>query len=183
MQQSQSLSKELIGMAQKHAEDNGSTKRMQTLKRKMASYASHEEALAERLAALPLDLSPDPLYRHLERLQKAKREAEEELVRLGQTGSKEAAGADEYRAFLKKVVGPEFKAEWVPEYKSKLVKRLVQRIEVGKDSVKIHFFTDKNHVTNGLRGGLSPSEPLFFGVGGSSTLQNGGERWIRTTEG
>ena len=79
----------------------------------------------------------------------------------GHHGSKEAAGVEEYRAFLKKAIGPEFKVEWGPEYKSKLVKRLVQRIEVGKDRVKIHFFTGKGHVTNGLRG-ESPPQGRFF---------------------
>lgn len=121
---------------------------MKELQRKICGYKGQLEALVERVADLPSDISPLPFYRKMRKIEELKGEAEEALreAKTKKGVSEEApANLKDYRSYLTLirkawrggeganasigVIGVNANAE----RKSKIIKRLVHRINIAQE--------------------------------------------------
>ncbi len=167
-----------------HYQANPERKEIERLKSKSSGVNSQIEALSERLAELPREISPAPIYRQLERLQQVRAEHEEALSSLKAGGS---SGVDrlvslqtysDFAALYRRFVGQTVDAN----QRKQMIQKFVRRIDVGTDSVKIHFIVDKDHFTRELKLAVVRGAPghkdvaavsKFFRNAGSNTLTIG----------
>ena len=136
----------IVEEAQKiHAEDGGQ-KEMKRLQIKVSGYNSNLEALVERLSELPKGVSASIIFNQMEKLEIAKKEALDKIsVLKGSSGGFRELPIDfqSYQSFLglvDKVLGKSTN----PEVKASIIKRLVHKVEVGIDKVKIHYYAGED---------------------------------------
>ncbi|MCB9085779.1 MAG: recombinase family protein [Bdellovibrionaceae bacterium] len=139
------LVRKLLLQAQLVHKQSSSTKELESLKAKLYSYNSQLDALAERLSQLPKSVSAKPIFKQMERIEALKAETSGKIERLRGTDSGRQAEPpielSEYRKFLaslKDLLRGDDQA-----IKAKIIKRLIHRIEVGKESVTISYKADK----------------------------------------
>ena len=151
-----------------HKKDN-SHKKIRNLQNKISGFNSNLDALTERLAELPKDVSASLLYKQMGKLEKAKKETEDLLQSLqsakGKSISELPADFADYQRFLKMIAKSLDKAA-TSEEKARIIRALVYRLEIGKEGVKIHYYAGKEK-TKRIDDGFSFAE-------GSSTLVHGG---------
>jgi hypothetical protein len=116
-----------------------------SLKAQVYGINSQVDALAERLSELPKELSAAPIYKQLKGLEDRKLETQNQLELLMISDLKV-----DYRANLKDFTAfsSSLRAVWATtnsEIKSKIIQRLVHKIEVGEDLVVVHFNVGKRN--------------------------------------
>jgi hypothetical protein len=116
-----------------------------SLKAQVYGINSQVDALAERLSELPKELSAAPIYKQLKGLEDRKLETQNQLELLMISDLKV-----DYRANLKDFTAfsSGLRAVWATtnsEIKSKIIQRLVHKIEVGEDLVVVHFNVGKRN--------------------------------------
>jgi hypothetical protein len=164
----------------KHHEANPARKEQERLKAKISGISSQLDGIGERIAELPKTVSAGPLYKQMERLERLKKENEAGLLTLatgGQAAKDRIVGlatfedfAGHYRKFLAKEAT-------VPEQKQ-VVQKFIRKVEVGTDTVKIHFIVDDEHFKQELALKEAGSRPFrgtshLFTNYGSNTLTVG----------
>jgi len=157
------------------------------------------ETLAERLASLPKAISPNPVYKQMEKLEAIKRDEIGRLDLLKRTDILQdpPMELEDYQAFLKSIqaLRDEPNAGFG---KAKVVRALVQKVGITKDGAKVYLKVGSKELKRGPAntGPLAFSEQSLFR--GSQRLTNGGgcpgtnelvqpptvrleyhERWIR----
>ncbi len=121
------------------------------LKAKLYGINSQIDAVAERLTQLPKNVSAAPIFKQMEKLEAAKKEIEESLAkvtkvpfnieqRLVKLKTFEAF-TDHYRQVISNADH---------ETKKKMVQKLIKRIEVGVNSIKIQWHMDQEHYAREL---------------------------------
>ena len=112
------------------------------------------------------------------KLEAAKKETRERLGELerGKRGFRELpADFKGYRSFLE-LMGKALREPMMPEIKAKIIKRLVHKVEIGVDKVKIHYYAGEDSFREALGSPTAPdffADSDFFKCGGSSTLFSG----------
>ena len=137
--------------------------------RKICGYKGQLEALVERISDLPQDISPLPFYRKMRKIEELQQKAETALreAKTREGMSEEApAGLKDYRSYLKLI-----ERAWggdggnanagTAEWKSKLIKRLIHRVNIAQDSVEVYYYVGEDKIT--------------AGGGGSRNLTNGAD--------
>lgn len=202
--------KEILGLAnEKHKilKSNGETKK---LKKSIQALGSQIEVLAERLSVLPKAVTPAPIYKQMERLGELKQTEEKRMRDLEiKTGTFDVpAEIKSYQAFLdgfNKLDGNN------PEIKTRIIQKLIHKIEIMHDGFKLHYYAGRSHFegnpgaagAKGSRPALVPSTstntqnqaaPItwpvthgisalkFFEKKGSKTIDNGGRSGTRTPD-
>lgn len=158
-------------------ENNSSLKQIKSLKNKMKSYSDQLDALAERLCELPKNVSANPIYKQMEKIEKQAEESKEALRNL-QTDEmvEKAVSVEAYDSFLK-TLRKILKGEIKEETKTKIISKLIHKVEVGNDKIRVHFFVGENYMKQelalrasslsfGKKGRTNPS-PSSLGVLGS----------------
>ncbi len=79
---SEKFMQELLTKVKEKFQDDDELKERERLKAKSYGLNSQLDALAERIAILPKELSPVPLFNQMEKIQKAKVEVEQKLLSL-----------------------------------------------------------------------------------------------------
>ena len=125
------------------------------LKRKIAGFKSRIAGLVERISDLPPDISADGFYDKMRKLKADQERAETDLksaLKSNSSSEEEPVSLDDYRGYLKliKTVFGEF-SSISPEWKEKIIKRLVHKVEVGVDNVIIHFFAGEDSILEGIK--------------------------------
>lgn len=145
------FAKELIEEAQKVHNENYSLKSEKlSLKKEISSYSAQTEALAERIATLPIDVPIDPLYKMLKKLEQETNRAKKEYQELEK---KDGIGVDtpaeivSYKKFLSTLNGlwKELDKGSI-ELRTRLIKRLIHRIEIDNNGVEIHFHVGNHQI-------------------------------------
>lgn len=126
---------------------NPHRKEEEQLKARLSGLNSQIEALAERLAELPKEVSAAPIYKKMAELESRKKDLTEALMSLkSQRGpSKDRIGdlatfeafANRYRKFVYE--------EMHPDQKKAALQKFIHKVEVSPDSVKIHYIVDQDH--------------------------------------
>ena len=125
------------------------------MKAEYYGYTSQLDALAERLSQLPKSVSATPIFKQMEKVEKLKKEAEaklQEIKKMGARLSEPPIDLKSYEKFLESLKSIMKTAS--PEMKSKIIRRLIHRIEVGKKEVKIYYNVDKSSLVR---------EPMYLG--------------------
>lgn len=125
------------------------------LKRKIAGYKSRVDGLVERIAELPIDISAHQFYETMRKIKADQEKAETDLrkaVLTDKSAEKMPASLEGYKEYLKliKIVFGDF-TNISPEWKSKLINRLIHRVEIGRDNLKIYFFAGDNKIVSGTK--------------------------------
>lgn len=136
------------------------------------------EALTERIAELPKEISAQPFYKQMQKIEERKNQCETRLESLTRSGKLTKANPMELRHYQALLVA--LKGLWHggdPETKSKIIHWLIHKIEVGRDSVHIYYQLGET----GLLGDLgAPGGKSFFKSECSNTLTNGARGGSRT---
>ncbi|RYZ77555.1 MAG: hypothetical protein EOP05_01385 [Proteobacteria bacterium] len=147
---------------------------------RLESVDSQAEALAERLSELPKGVPATPIYKQMEKLEQLRQELSISLET--STQSRSANSVSEWNTFdtFAKVYRKIVSGRLDPDQKRSVIQKFIRKIEVGTDSVKIHFIVDENHFRDELsfrKPNASPSgEKAVSGDAlmiGSSRLTNG----------
>lgn len=174
---------EILERVRAHHAENPLRKEQERLKAKIHGVTSQLEGMAERIAELPKTVSAAPLYKHMERLEGIKKEHEAKLLDFainGQLGASRIVGLDTFENFASYYKAFLLKGAGVPEQKQ-MMQKFIKKVEVGTETVKIHFIVDKDHYERELASKEAGSRPLrgvrggsgFFTNFSSNTLTNG----------
>lgn len=131
---------------EKHAE-NPHRKDEERLKAKIYGVSSQLDGLAERLSELPKSVSAAPIYKQMERLEEIKSSHESELQALRSTGRTsldrvvDLSKFEEFSAHYRKLVTKEIE----PNELRQMIKKFIHKVEVGTETVKIHWIVDDEH--------------------------------------
>lgn len=87
------------------------------------------------------------------------------------------AALEDYKALLA-TVKRGFEEKSTVDWRSKLIRQLIHKIEIGTDRVIIHYRIGQKWVKTGMESKKWPSNPEIFKGSGSRTLQSGGSGWI-----
>ncbi len=136
------LVQKILEKAQQIHDQSGDHQEVRRLQLQVSGYSRNLEALTERLGELPKDVSASLIFKQMSKLEAAKKVAQERLDELknGYVGLQELpVDFQSYQSFLElanKVLGE----GGDPEVQAKIIKRLVHKIEIGMDKVKIHYY-------------------------------------------
>ena len=174
-----SFAEEIIREAHESQKNNSNRKELARLKKLVTGLEVHEDALIARVAELPLSVSAASFYKQLEQVQKAREKAENSILEIKQGPCNEGkmpAGLEDYQVFLQ-MVRKVFERKDAAEMRSKLFRRLISRVEVGTDRVKIHFNVSSDAIQEGLGGVFTPPRPSFV-VCAEKNVKNNGSRTL-----
>lgn len=184
------LAAELILDVQKlHKESNTHNDKEKKLKKELTSYSTQLETLAERLAKLPTNVPADEIYKTMRLIGEKKEKVSRELDvfsssdRLGQEVPVELK---DYEQFVKAMKVLWFNPESNAEFKEKIIKKFIARIEIDVDKIFIDYWMGKGFYQRESRSlDLPPVGQVLeraesFKILGSSTLQSGGSPETRT---
>lgn len=159
----ESFMREILRRVKKHHEENPTRKEQERLKAKISGIASQLDGIGERIAELPKGVSAAPLYKQMERLEALKKENEAALLELAMGGISardRVVGIDtfqdfarHYRQFLRQEAS-------VPERKQ-AVQKFIRKVEVGTETVRVHFIVDEEHFKRELASKGAGSRPLW----------------------
>jgi site-specific DNA recombinase len=178
----QAFMKAILKKVKLHHQENPHRKDEERLKAKIFGINSQIEGLAERLAELPKTVSAMPIYKQMERLELIKKEHEEGLLGLKSTGTTSLDCivdlnsfedfASHYRKFVAHVA--------TPKEQKQMMAKFIHKVEVGTESVKVHWIVDQDHFDRELalkRSGCpargDSGNLRFFSNYGSQTLTFG----------
>ncbi len=127
------------------------------------------DALAERLSTIPANISAVPIFKQMEILQDRKTELETAYLN-SLDGFYPRDLPIEFEDLKKLTIGLKklFSETASPEVKTKIIQKLVAKIEIGIDSVRIHFIVGKESLRSLI-------EPRLLNLG-SNSLTNGARR-------
>lgn len=171
------LTKSLFEKIKDKNNELSSKKEVDSLKAQIYGINSQIDALAERLSELPKELSAAPIYKQMKGLEDRKLETENqfEVLMLSDLEIDYKSNLKDFTAF-----STSLREVWLtatPEVRSKIIQRLIHKIEVGEDSVVVHFNVDKRNLgpktkkPSKKEGFLKKSN--FFYHNGSNSLTNG----------
>ena len=169
--------REILTRVRQFHEANPTRKDQERLKAKILGLNSQLEALAERLSELPKGISAAPIYKQMQRLEDLKLQHQKEIdsLKSGALGSLDRViDLKNFQAFSAQYRKLTFDDLSVDQ-KKQLLRRFIQKIEVGTDSVKIHFIVDKDHYKqeSALSSASSNCQTDFLKISGSNTLTVG----------
>lgn len=147
---SEEFMKGLLSKVKEKFQDDDESKERDRLKAKSYGLNSQLEALAERIAILPKELSPIPLFNQMEKIQKAKEEVDKKLFGLKDVNLDERLVN---LTTIKKFIDySKFLLNENPDFniRRKVLQKFVRRVEIGVNSVKIYWNVDKAFYLNEL---------------------------------
>ena len=150
---------------------------------RLKSLTERAETLSERLSELPRGVPAEPIYAQMKKLADEKAELEikrDERSRL-QAPPRMPASLSSYRALIEGLNAIS-KREDAADGRSKIIKSLVQKVEVCPEGIRIHFYAGEQEIKRGFNG---LGETYIGGkknlsVRGSNSFTNGGLSENRT---
>lgn len=173
--QSETFVKELMEKVKALHAQNDDLQERKRLTDKIKGHDSQLEALAERMAILPKNVSPVHLFKQMEKIEAAKRNLQDELLRIeDEDYENRLAPLETINAFRSYVKGhvlenPDFNV------RRRILQRLIRKVEIGEDRLRLHWNLDKHHYEQALQTISTPLKEgvLFFQKNGSPRLTNG----------
>ena len=188
----------LIESALKTYEGENQIQNTDRLRSKVRGIEEQIEALAEHLAKIPKGLSPAPIFSQMEKLEALKKAAAGEVDDILQSGvrSEPPTALRDYQTYLAHI-RQLLTISDAPELQTKIIQRLVHKIEVAQGTLRIHFYVgkhqfmplepvrptgrDKARVANGALPSGQATLSSFLETG-SNRLTNGGRHRARTCD-
>ena len=135
----------LIKSALKIYEGENQIKNTDRLRSKVRGIEEQIEALAEHLAKIPKGLSPAPIFSQMEKLEALKNFAAAEVDDILRSGvrSEPPTALRDYQTYLAQI-RQLLTISDSPELRTKIIQRLVYKIEVSQGTLRIHFYVGKH---------------------------------------
>jgi len=141
---------------------------------------SQLDALAERLSILPKGVSASPIFKQMEKIEIRKAEFQK-LLRAPDISDFGAKGTCVDVKELFHRLALIFNDDANSKLRAQVIKRLIHKVEVGVDSVKIHYHIGERYLKGELEAVIASGPDSFqFGadpqknlLGGSNSLTNG----------
>jgi hypothetical protein len=153
------IGQELIEDARKRFDTDRGDAELSRIKVRIYDLGQQLEMLAERLSILPKTLSPEPIFKQMEKIQSLKTEEEKRLQNTVKETRQVPAEVEVYEKFLG-VIRALKDADNLGFLKAKIIKALVHKIEIGSDSLKIHYRVGQNEIERELmKGGPDAAMP------------------------
>jgi len=157
------------------------------LKAKLYGVNSQLDALAERIAILPAAVSPVPLFKQMEKLEGVKKDLEERLLKVKDMNlSERLVRIDTFEKFVE-IARKTLKDNPDFNVKRSLLQKFIHRVEIGIDSLNIHWNLDEDLFESELKikkpGARDPgflNSYTFYSNSGSQSLTNGAREGTRT---
>lgn len=176
------FAQELLLETKKVRGSDQGVRELERLKSELYSFDGQLEALAERLAQLPKTVSATPIFNQMEKIEAKKTETEQRLEEVKKhrgADLREPVELESFQSFLKAIRETFSKAG--PELQEKVIKKLIHKIELCPDEVRIHYIVDKDHLLEGPFQGLRAQKSRSKNLAGcSNTLTNGRGSRTRT---
>ena len=133
-----------------HSKNDEGTERNK-LKAKLYGMNSQMDALAERIAILSREVSPVPLFKQIEKLEVAKKEIEERLLKVKDLNlSERLVSIDTFERFAQ-IASKTFKENPDFNLKRSLLQKFIYRVEIGVETVKIYWNLDQEFFERELK--------------------------------
>jgi len=163
------IGRELIADAKKRFENDAGTEELSRVKVRIYDLGQQMEVLAERLAMLPKTLSPEPIFKQMEKLQALKLEEEKRMQGAVNKTRQMPVEIEVYEKFLE-VIRNLKDNDGLGFLKAKIIKALVHRIEIGANSLKIHYRVglddiERELMKDGSGAAMPPGSPARQGRG------------------
>lgn len=128
------------------------------LKNKLYQLQGKLNALTERLSELPKEVDATPIYQQMKKIGQDKVELEKKILEVKKKGSDFDLPVEfaDYQSFLEMLEGEALKAV-TPDLKQKILAKLVEKVELLSDGMKIHFIVSSRKIKKGL----DKTSPLF----------------------
>ncbi len=125
---------------------------IERLKNKIYSVNGQVEALAERLAHLPKDISAEPIYRQMKKLEGSKAEPSVKLQSFKDKNLHQEMPVQlaTYQYFLNAVKDWKLGGAPTPEQKQKIIAKIIQKIEIFPSEIKISFVVGRSKIEREL---------------------------------
>lgn len=148
--------------------------------RRIQTIQGQIELLAERLATLPKEISPEPVYRQMKRLE-AERTSLEATASAARQVFEKPASLQDYELFVNGL--REFSDSAPETAKTRIIQALIHKIEITPKGFRLHHYVGQDHVTpRHGQGGPACEGKILNLVSGSNKLTNGWGDRIRTCE-
>ncbi len=121
------------------------------LKAKLYGINSQIDALAERIAILPREVSPVPLFKQMEKLEVAKKELEERLLKVKDLNLSERLVSIETFEQFAQIASKTLKENPDFNLKRSLLQKFIYRVEIGVESIKIYWNLDQEFFERELK--------------------------------
>ncbi|MCB0368632.1 MAG: recombinase family protein, partial [Bdellovibrionales bacterium] len=158
----ESLAKDLIQKMKAQHKVNAQGKEIKGLKAKISGMNSQLDSLAERLSEIPKSVAATPIFKQMAKITEQKELYVKQLEAYKKQGielDNKPIEFKHYQELLKTL--KEFWLNGDAETKSKIIQWLIHRIDVGKESVTLHYqLIEKNLVREPVK---SVSRPLGAG--------------------
>ena len=187
-----SQSESIIKQAHKIHSEQAYIKEIERIKNKIHGIGDQLDALAEHLTKIPKSVSPVPIYKQMEKLEELRVKMNDELRQIENKNVSLdiPASLKDYKSFLKGIQSFVSMNEETTEIKRKIIPKLIHKIEVFEEKVKIHYLVGFQDIKKGEGSTPSPvlalnavsSEKLFFSNSGSRNLTNGAGKGARTLD-
>lgn len=161
-----------------HSENDESSEK-EKLKAKLYGVNSQLDALAERIAILPVTVSPTPLFKQMEKLEAAKKDLQDRLLKVKDINLSERLVSietfEEFKRIAKKTLleNPDF------NIKRNILQKFIHRVEIGVESLKIYWNLDRDNFESELKikkpGARDPGFLKLSANVGSQSLTNGAQ--------
>jgi hypothetical protein len=138
------LLKDLLREANIFYEDQSVDKEKDKLKLKELSYNSQLDALAARLAELPVNISAKPIYEQMAIIEAKKSEVIEKsqsLVGPCYGSPVEFTDIKRFGDSVKEILLDDNN----PDLKALVISKFVKKVEVAEDSITVHYFVGDDH--------------------------------------
>lgn len=109
------------------------------------------DALAERIAILPREVSPVPLFKQMEKLETAKKELEERLLKVKDLNLSERLVCIETFEQFAQIASKTLKENPDFNLKRSLLQKFIYRVEIGVETIKIYWNLDQEFFERELK--------------------------------
>lgn len=153
MLSSSTTASEILRIAEERQRNDGRLQALRRARARVGELDGQIEVLAERLASLPKTISPDTIYKQMERLQLVKSEAEASLETLKvRSEGQVVAAIESYEQLLS--LARQVKENALPEESqravAKALRALIQKIEVMPEGFRLHVLVGDQDIARGL---------------------------------
>jgi site-specific DNA recombinase len=146
------------------------------LKYKYYQLQGKVNALTERLSELPKEMDATPIYQQMKKISEEKLELEKKIMEVKKKGDDFELPVElsDYQKYLEMLNGEAMKAI-TPELKQKILNKLIEKVELLGDGMRIHFIVSSGKIKKELdKTGSSFNRTKNNLVQCSNSLTNGG---------